>query len=69
METLRNLGPDEPLHSDAPPTFRHTPNMTADDAILFSYLLGLVALAVDTWRARGLARLARERIVEEAGNP
>ncbi len=43
--------------------------MTADNAILFSYVLGLAALAIDAWRARGLAQLARERIVEEAGNP
>lgn len=40
--------------------------MTATTAIAASYLLGLVALAVDAWRARGLAAVARERILEEA---
>jgi hypothetical protein len=43
--------------------------MTASTAILLSYLLGLFALAVDAWRARALARTARQRILEEAGNP
>lgn len=40
--------------------------MTAATAITLSYLLGLFALAVDAWRARGLAAQARERVVEEA---
>jgi len=43
--------------------------MTAANAILLSYLLGLVALGVDAWRARSLARSAHERIVEEANQP
>ena len=40
--------------------------MTASTAILVSYLLGLVALAVDAWRARSLVAAARERILEES---
>ena len=40
--------------------------MTAATAITVSYLLGLLALAVDAWRARALLRTARERIFEES---
>ncbi len=40
--------------------------MTAATAIIASYLLGLVALAVDAWRARSLVNAARERILEES---
>jgi hypothetical protein len=39
--------------------------MTAATAITASYLLGLVALLVDAWRARALLDAARERILEE----
>jgi len=39
--------------------------MTAATAIAFSYVLGLLALAVDAWRARSLLAAARERILEE----
>jgi len=40
--------------------------VTASTAIVVSYLLGLAALAIDAWRARGLAAEARDRILEEA---
>jgi len=38
--------------------------MTATTAIAASYLLGLVALAIDAWRARSLVGAARQRILE-----
>jgi len=40
--------------------------MTADTAIAVSYLLGLVAIALDAWRARAQALEARERLLEES---
>ncbi len=43
--------------------------MTAANAILFSYLLGFATLAIDAWRASALRAAARERILEESGNP
>ncbi len=39
--------------------------MTAATAIAASYVLGLIALAVDAWRARSLVHAARERLLEE----
>lgn len=38
--------------------------MTATTAITLSYLLGLLVLAVDIWRARALRADARQRIEE-----
>lgn len=43
--------------------------MTVTTAIAASYLLGLIALAVDAWRARGQLAVARARIAEEAETP
>ncbi len=39
--------------------------MTATTAIIASYALGLIALAVDGWRARSMLQVARERLLEE----
>jgi hypothetical protein len=43
--------------------------MTADTAITASYLLGLLVLVLDVWRARTLRAEARERVAEESPNP
>lgn len=43
--------------------------MTADIAITVSYLLGLLVLVVDVWRARALRAEARDRIAEESQRP